>query len=72
MWPYSNTGIKIIHEQMIQEVLEQRAFSRSEKHARRSSLKHLFRAAQAHFTTPACQPQAVLPRCDREGFCSES
>jgi hypothetical protein len=48
-------GIKIVHEQMIQDALERRTFPRSEKHARRSPLKHIFGAAQAHFTTTSAR-----------------
>jgi hypothetical protein len=73
MWGYSFQGIKIVHEQMIQEALEQRTLPRSEKHVRRSSLKHIFGAAQAHVTTTStCQPQVILPCCDREGSYSNS
>jgi hypothetical protein len=68
MWGYPFQGIKIVHEQMIQEALEHRTFPRSEKHARRSPLKYIFGAVQAHFTTTsACQPQAVFPDSDGEG-----
>lgn len=73
MWGYSTQGIKIVHKQMVQEALERRALPRSEKHVRRSPLKHLFEGAQAHFTTAStCQPQAALICCDREGLSSES
>jgi hypothetical protein len=56
MWGYSTQGIKIVHKQMVQEALERRALPRSEKHARRSPLKHLFEGAQAHFTTASTRP----------------
>ncbi|GCE09308.1 hypothetical protein KDAU_66370 [Dictyobacter aurantiacus] len=56
MWGYSFQGVKIVHEQMVQEALEHRALPRSEKRVRRSPLKHIFRAVQTHFTTSACQP----------------
>ncbi|HLZ64100.1 MAG TPA: hypothetical protein VKR06_44795 [Ktedonosporobacter sp.] len=56
MWGLPFQGIKIIHEQMIQEALEHRTFPRSEKHARCSSLKHIFGAVQAHFTTTSARP----------------
>jgi hypothetical protein len=69
---YSFQGIKIVHEQMIQEALERRALPRSEKRVHRSPLKHIFGAVQTHFTTSACQPQSTLLCCDGEGLCSES
>jgi len=73
MWGYSSQGIKIVHEQMIQEALEHRTLPRSEKHARRPYLKHIFGAVQARFTiSSACQPQANLLCCDGEGVCSNS
>lgn len=68
MWGYPLQGTKIVHEQMLHEALEQRAVPRREKRARCAPLKHLFGAAQAHFTTTSAgKPQAVLLRCDGEG-----
>jgi hypothetical protein len=55
MWGYPFQGIKIAHEQMLQEALEHRAVPRREKRARRVPLKHLFGAAQAHFTTTSAR-----------------
>ncbi len=73
MWGLPFQGIKIVHEQMIQEALEHRTFPRRAKHIHRSSLKDIFEAVQAHCTTTsACQPQAVLPCCNEKGSCSNS
>lgn len=73
MWGYPFQGMKIVHEQMLQEALEHQAFPRGEKHARRSSQKHIFGAVLAHFTsTSAGEPQTVLLCRGGEEFCHES
>lgn len=72
MSPYSYTGVKIIHEQRIQEALERRRFA-EERKARQHTLKHIVGVVLARFTSSSAhKPQATVACSDGAVECSAS
>lgn len=66
MWPAPYTGLKVVHDQEINEALEDYRFS-VEQATQKRGLAQTFGALLARFTnSSAREPEATLPVCDRK------